>query len=67
MVVVLQTPLREGAVLPLVVVVVVYHADVAAEPLGQMLCQRGLAAARAAGDTDKNGLHTRCLPIFSLL
>ena len=48
MVVVLQAALGEGPVLPLVVVVVVYHADVAAEAGGQMLSQRGLSAAGAA-------------------
>ena len=66
MVVVLQAALREGAILPLVVVVVVYHADVAAEPGRQMLRQSGLAAAGAAGNADKDGVHSACLPAISL-
>lgn len=53
-VVVLLAPLRKGAILPLVVVVVVYHADVVAEPGGQMLGESGLAAAGATGDADKS-------------
>jgi hypothetical protein len=57
-VVVLLAPLRKGAILPLVVVVVVYHADVVAEPGGQMLGESGLAAAGATGDADKNGVHS---------
>ena len=66
MVVVLQAPLGEGSVLPLVIVVVVHHADVAAEPRRQMLGERGLAAAGAAGNTDEDGVHSRASPRFSL-
>ena len=57
MVVVLEAPLLEGAVLPLIVVVVVHHGDVAAETLGQMLGEGGLARACAACDADKDGIH----------
>ena len=56
-IVVLLAALLKGAVLPLVVVVVVYHTDVTAEAGGQMLRQRGLAAAGAACDADENGVH----------
>ena len=52
MVVVLQAALGEGPVLPLVVVVVVYYADIAAEAGGQMLGERGLAAAGMTGNQD---------------
>ena len=47
-VVVLLAPLLEGTVLPLVVVVVMHHADVRPEPLGQMLGKGGLARAGAS-------------------
>ena len=67
MVVVLLAPLLKGAILPLVVVIVVYHADIAAEPCGQMLGESGLAAAGAAGDTDKNGVHVLRPPKCSAL
>ena len=52
-VVVLLAPLLEGTVLPLVVVVVMHHADVRPEPLGQMLGKGGLAGAGASGDADE--------------
>ena len=65
MVVVLQAALGEGPVLPLVVVVVVYHTDVAAEACSQVLGERGLAAAGAAGDADENGVHSCASPHFS--
>ena len=65
MVVVLQAALGEGPVLPLVVVVVVYHADVAAEACSQVLGERGLAAAGAVGDADENGVSARCEQLYS--
>lgn len=61
-VVVLAAAFFKGAVLPLVVVVMMYHADVAAEPLSQMLGQGGFAGAGAAGHADKNGIHGERLP-----
>ena len=66
-VVVLLAPLLEGTVLPLVVVVVMHHADVRSEPLGQMLGKGGLAGAGASGDADENGVHTRRPPAGLIL
>ena len=61
-VVILAAAFFKGAVLPLVVVVMMYHADVAAEPLSQMLGQGGFAGAGAVGHADKNGIHGERLP-----
>ena len=57
MVVILAAPLLEGAVLALIIVVMMDHADVIAEALGQMLGQCGFAGAGAAGDADEDGAH----------
>ena len=65
-VVILQAALLERAVLALIVVVVVDDADIRAETLGKVLGERGLAAAGAAGDTDKEGVHVLCLPVCFL-
>ena len=56
-VVILPAALREGAVLPLIVIVVMDHADIAAEAPGQVLRQCGFAGTGAAGDADENGVH----------
>lgn len=59
MVIVLLAALGKGDILPLIVIVMVYHADVCAEVGGQVLRQGGFAAAGAAGDADDHGLHGR--------
>ena len=61
-VVILKAALGKGAILPLVVIIVVYHADISAKTLGQMFRQGGFSAAGAAGNADHNGVHKGRLP-----
>ena len=62
-----KTSKQTKTVLPFVVVVVMHHADVRSEPLGQMLGKGGLAGAGASGDADENGVHTRRPPAGFIL
>ena len=56
-VVILLAALLKGHILPLVVVVMMYHADDGAEMGGQVLRNSGFAAAGAAGNADDHGIH----------
>ena len=62
-VVILFDPLFKGHVrVVLVVAVVADDGDRAAEVVLEMLCQRGLAAAGAAGDADEKRIHWETSP-----